>query len=46
MACSGRKLLPCHVVGMKLNLYHFPNKMFHMSGFLGQDTGCSNILLR
>jgi hypothetical protein len=24
---------------MELNLYCFPNKTFHMSGFLGEHTG-------
>jgi hypothetical protein len=28
-----------HVVRMELSLYHFPNDMFRVSGFLVQDTG-------
>jgi len=39
MPCSGRNLLPVHIIGMELNLYCLPDDVFHVSSFHGQDPG-------
>jgi hypothetical protein len=35
----GETFLPVEIIGLELNLCRFPNDAFHMSRFLGQDTG-------
>jgi hypothetical protein len=39
MMCLLRNLHACSRCEERLKLYCFPNRMFHISGFPGQDTG-------